>query len=116
MFGHVEVEDSPALVGEDDQDEEHVQARGGDGEKIERDQVPDVVGEELAPGLGRRGVPRAWAGISGGAEPGSFRTGSGSVLLRANARPDRRPTDESTSRPEGEDDHPGTGKPGTGPD
>ena len=29
---------------------------------------------------------------------------------------DRRLADESTSAPEGEDDHQGTGKPGTGPD
>jgi len=46
---------------------------------------------------------------------GSFRAGWGSVRLR---RPKpataRRPGDESTSGPEGEDDHPGTGKPGTG--
>jgi hypothetical protein len=57
MFGHVEAEDPPAIVGEDDQDEEDAQARGGDGEEIEGDQVPDVVGEERPPGLGRRGVP-----------------------------------------------------------
>ena len=44
---------------------------------------------------------------------GSFRTGRGSVRLRRpKPAPDRRLADESTSGPEGEDDHPGTGKPG----
>ena len=42
--------------GEHDEDKEHPQARGGDREDIEGDQVPDVVGEERPPGLGRRGV------------------------------------------------------------
>jgi hypothetical protein len=47
----------------------------------------------------------------------SFRTGWGSVRpKRREPATDRRPADESTSRPEGEDDHPGTGRPGTGPD
>jgi len=50
MLGHVEVEDAPALVGEDDQDEEHAQVGGGHGEEVDGDQVPDVVGEERAPG------------------------------------------------------------------
>ena len=45
------------MVSEHDEDEEHPQARGGDREEIERDQVLDVVGEERPPGLGRRGVP-----------------------------------------------------------
>jgi hypothetical protein len=35
---------------------------------------------------------------------------------RPEPAPDRRPADESTAGPEGEDDHQGTGKPGTGPD
>ena len=59
----------PTIVGEHDQDEEDAQQRGGDREEIEGHQVPDVVGEEGPPGLGRRRVPHAWAGISGGAEP-----------------------------------------------
>ena len=45
------------MVSEHDEDEEHPQARGGDREEIERDQVLDVIGEERPPGLGRRGVP-----------------------------------------------------------
>jgi hypothetical protein len=68
VLGHVAMDDLPAMVGEHDEDEEHPQARGGDREEIEGDQVPEVVGEERAPGLGRQGVPHAWAGISGGPE------------------------------------------------
>src|SRR6516162_2234865 len=45
------------MVGEHDEDKEHPQARGGDREDIEGDQVPDVVAEERPPGLGRRGLP-----------------------------------------------------------
>jgi hypothetical protein len=37
MFSHVEVEDTPSMVGEDDQDEEDAQARGGNGEEIDGD-------------------------------------------------------------------------------
>ena len=58
MLGDVEVEDAPAMVGEHDEDEEDAQARGGHREEIDRDQVPDVVGEERAPGL-RRAVSAA---------------------------------------------------------
>ena len=36
---------------------EYTQARGGHREEIEGDEVPDVVGEERAPGLRRRGTP-----------------------------------------------------------
>jgi hypothetical protein len=50
-FGHVEVEDTPAIVGEDDQDEEHTQARGGHGEEIDGDQALDMIVQERAPGL-----------------------------------------------------------------
>ena len=117
MFGHVEVEDSPALVGEDDQDEEHAQARGGEAEEIEGDQVLDAVGEERAPGLGRRGMPHARAGISGGAEPALLgRDGAWSGQgVRSPSATDAPPTG-ARQRQRGEDDHPGTGKPGTGPD
>ena len=55
MFGHVEVEDPPAIVGEDDQDEEDAQARGGDREEIEGDQVRTWLARKL------RQVCRAWA-------------------------------------------------------
>lgn len=52
MLGHVEVEDAPALVGEHDEDEEDAQVRGGHREEIDRDEVPDMVGQERPPGLG----------------------------------------------------------------
>jgi hypothetical protein len=57
MRGHVEVEDLPPLVGEHDEDEEEAPPRGRHGEKIDRDQVADVIGEKRAPGLRRRGAP-----------------------------------------------------------
>ena len=57
VFGEVEVDDASAKVSEHDEDEEHPQARGGDREEIEGDQVLDVVGEERPPGLGRRVLP-----------------------------------------------------------
>jgi hypothetical protein len=47
--------------GKHDEDEEDAQARGGHGEEIDRDQVPDMVGEERPPGL--RGLGRRF-GIS----------------------------------------------------
>ena len=51
MLGHVEVDDAPALVGEHDENEEDAQAGGGNGEEVDRHEVPDMVGEERAPGL-----------------------------------------------------------------
>ena len=51
MFGDVEVDDAPAMVGEHDEDEQHAQARGGHGEEIDGDQIADMVGEEGPPGL-----------------------------------------------------------------
>ena len=39
MLGDVEAEDPSPMVGKHDQDEEHPQARGGDREEIEGDQV-----------------------------------------------------------------------------
>jgi len=57
VFGHVEVDDAPAMLSEHDEDEEHPQARGGDREEIDADQVPNTVGEERPPGLGRRNAP-----------------------------------------------------------
>ena len=41
MLGHVEVEDSPPMVGEHDQDEEHAQVSGGHREEIDGDQIAD---------------------------------------------------------------------------
>jgi hypothetical protein len=57
VLGHVEVEDPPAMVSEHDEDAEHSQARAGDREQVDGHQVPDVVGEERPPALGRRGAP-----------------------------------------------------------
>ena len=45
---YVEVDDTPAMVGEHDEDKEHPQARGGHREEIEGEDVPDMVGEERA--------------------------------------------------------------------
>jgi len=54
MLGDIEVEDAPPVVGEHDEDEQDAQARGGDGEEIDGDEVPDVIGQERAPRLRRR--------------------------------------------------------------
>jgi hypothetical protein len=45
VLGHVEVDDTPAVMGEHDEDEEDTQAGGGYCEEIDRDQVLDVVVE-----------------------------------------------------------------------
>ena len=57
MFGHVEVEDAPPMVGEHDQDEEDAQPSSRNGEEIDGDQVADMVDEERAPGLRGRCAP-----------------------------------------------------------
>ena len=57
MLGHVEVNDAPAMVSEYDENEEDAQAHGRHREEIERDQVPDMVGEERPPGLRRLRTP-----------------------------------------------------------
>jgi hypothetical protein len=57
MFGDLEVDDAPTVVGEHDEDEEDAQARGGDGEEVDGDQFPGMVGEERPPGLRRLGTP-----------------------------------------------------------
>jgi hypothetical protein len=56
-LGHVEVDDTPAIVSEHNEDEDHSQARGGDGEEVERDEVPDMVGEKCPPTLGWGSAP-----------------------------------------------------------
>src|SRR5262249_9142898 len=53
MLGDVEVDYTPAGVGEDDEDKEDTEANAGHGEEVDRDQVADVVSEECPPG--RRG-------------------------------------------------------------
>jgi hypothetical protein len=57
MLGEVEVQDAAPMVSEHDEDEEHPQLGGGNGEEVDRDQIPDMVREERAPGL--RGRQRA---------------------------------------------------------
>jgi hypothetical protein len=37
MLGDAEVQDTAAVVSEDDQDEEHPQLSGGNGEEVDRD-------------------------------------------------------------------------------
>src|SRR5216684_138133 len=54
MLGDIEVEDAPAVVGEHDEDEQNAQARGGNSEEIDGDEIPDVIGQEGAPRLRRR--------------------------------------------------------------
>ena len=54
VLGHVEVEDAPPMVGQDNEDEEDVQVSGGNGEAVDRDEIVDMVDEERSPGL-RRG-------------------------------------------------------------
>jgi hypothetical protein len=54
MLGDIEVEDAAAVVGEHDEDEQHTQARGGNREEIDGDEVPDVIGQERASRLRRR--------------------------------------------------------------
>ena len=55
MLGDVEVQDPTPVVSEDDQDKQHPQLSGGNGEKVDRDEVADMVREERAPGLRGRG-------------------------------------------------------------
>ena len=57
VLGHVKVDDSTALMGEDDEDEQDTEAGGGHDEEVDRDQVGDMVGEERAPGLRGLGAP-----------------------------------------------------------
>jgi hypothetical protein len=56
MLGDIEVDDTPTVMGEHDEDEEDTQAGGGYCEEIDRDQVSDVVVEERPPGLGGLGT------------------------------------------------------------
>jgi hypothetical protein len=41
MLGDVEVQDPAPMVREDDQDEEHPQLSGGNGEEVDRDEIPE---------------------------------------------------------------------------
>jgi hypothetical protein len=51
VLGDVEVDNAPAVVSEHDENEEDAQARGGDREEVEGDQVLDVIGQERASDL-----------------------------------------------------------------
>jgi hypothetical protein len=57
MLGDVEMDDTPAVVGEHDEDEEDAEPSGGHSKEIDGDQVPDMVGEERPPGLRGLGTP-----------------------------------------------------------
>jgi hypothetical protein len=57
VLGHVEVDDPPVVVGEDDEDEQDAEASGGHGEEVDGDQVADMVGEERPSGLRGLGAP-----------------------------------------------------------
>ena len=57
MLGDVEVDDPPAMVDKQHEDEQDAEARGGHGEEIDADQVLDMVVEECPPGLRGRGTP-----------------------------------------------------------
>ena len=50
VFGHVEMDHFSSPVGQDDQDEEHLEADRGDGEKVESDDLRQVVFQEGPPG------------------------------------------------------------------
>jgi hypothetical protein len=54
MFGHVEVNELPPVMAEDDEDIEDAEGGGGDGEEVAGSDVGDVVGQKGPPGLGRR--------------------------------------------------------------
>jgi serine/threonine protein kinase len=51
MFRNVDMDDSPALVAEQDQDEEHTAGQGRHGEEVHRHQRGDVIGEKSPPCL-----------------------------------------------------------------
>ena len=51
VLGDVEVDDAPAVLSEHDENEEDAEASGRHGKEVDRDQVPDMVGEERPPGL-----------------------------------------------------------------
>ena len=57
VLGHVEVDDPATMVGEHDEDEEDAEPSGWHGEEVDRDQVPDMIGQKRPPGLRGRGAP-----------------------------------------------------------
>jgi hypothetical protein len=69
MLGDVERDEAPTMVGEHDQDEEHAQARGGDGETSRETSSPTWLARNDGMGLGpvkaskacHRPTSRRWA-------------------------------------------------------
>jgi len=57
MLGDIEMDDPPATMSEDDENEEYTQACRGNREEIEGDEISDMVGEERPPSLGWRYAP-----------------------------------------------------------
>jgi hypothetical protein len=47
VLGDVEVDNAPAVVSEHDENEEDAEASGGHGEKVDREQVADVISESV---------------------------------------------------------------------
>jgi hypothetical protein len=87
MRGDVEVQDSAPMVSEDDQDKGHPQLSGGNGEEVDRDQVPDMVREERAPGL--RGKCRALRDQAGDCTLGYFNPELQEFSMDAGGAPQR---------------------------
>ena len=54
---HVDVQDAPALMGEDNEHEQHATGEGRHGEEVERDERAGVILEEGAPRLRGRPTP-----------------------------------------------------------
>ena len=51
---HVEMHDTPAIMGKNDEDKQDAKGGGGNHEKVDGDQVLDMIVQESAPCLGRR--------------------------------------------------------------
>ena len=103
--------------GEDDQDEEDAQARGGDREEIEGDQVRTWLARKLRQ-VWDGGVCRMLGLECLAARSRLFQNGRGLGPAKASGarhRPTPRRREHGRAQ-RGEDDHQGTGKPGTGPD
>ena len=60
VTGDVPMQDTPAVVGEDEKDVEDAKSRGRHGEEVDRGERTDMVVEEGAPGLRRRLACLGW--------------------------------------------------------
>jgi hypothetical protein len=56
MFRHVEVDDSPSIMGENDKDEQHATGNSWDNKEVDRYQISEVVVEKRPPSGRRRPV------------------------------------------------------------